>query len=107
MTLKNTEELKELFLSKAPDSHYYIVPAQKNYKGTIDYQAFLFNGSGKEAEKLASLVITAYDEWGNTIVEIYIGNNRYIFSENPNFCKEIINRFVPEFNKEIVYLNDI
>ena len=98
MTLQEAEEIKQLFLSMAPESHYYIHPIFKDSNGIVKYSASLFTGPENSSMKIAVLSIsTLIGSHSNdeVIVELFIGDNSYRFLHNPELCKEIIKRFVP------------
>lgn len=99
MTLQEAEEIKQLFLSRAPESHYLIPPIFNAYNGIVNYSANLFTGPEDLSMKVGGLSITTMigpHSNREIIAELFIGDNSYRFLHNPGFCKEIIERFIPQ-----------
>ena len=104
MTIQEAEEIKQLFLSKAPESHYYIPPIFNPYNGVVNYSAGLFTGYEDTSIKIAGLSISTMigpQSNGEIVVELFIHDNSYRFLHNPELCKEIIERFIPIQNARL------
>jgi hypothetical protein len=99
MDLQEASEIRELFLSKAPKG-YYLTSPNITYNGIIHGGEKLFDGESGNATMVASLLIKAIDG-GKVSVTLFQGDNSYEFLDSPELCKELIQRFTPDFHPRL------
>jgi hypothetical protein len=99
MTFQEVEQIRNAFLSKAPDS-YYLHHPNLDIRGFKYGGVSLFNGSTDHSEKVASFSVKAVDGQRMSVTLI-IEWNSYEFIDEPELCIELIERFVPSFREQL------
>ncbi len=100
MTYEEVEQIRKVFLSKAPERYYLHHPTISDRQGLKHGGVSLFSGTTDHSEKVASLQIKAFtgERMSATLI---IGWNSYEFLEEPGLCLELIDRFVPTFQQQL------
>jgi hypothetical protein len=100
MTFQEVEQIRNAFLSKAPDRYYLHHPTISDRQGLKHGGVSLFNGSTDHSEKVASFSVKAVDGQRMSVTLI-IEWNSYEFMEEHELCIELIERFVPSFREQL------
>lgn len=106
MTKQQAEELLTHFVNKAATPGSLMAHSKIVDNHGLSHGGYsIFDGEQDDSKKIASIAIKSNLVDDISSVTLYIGNNQYEFIDNPEFCKEVMDRFVKKPEKKILKLN--